>query len=309
MKQALPLLTLFAGFLLSGPAARAEQPAAGKQCDSGKTYEVREVRDLAYVEGKDADAGSHKLDIYVPQGKKEFPVLVFAHGGCWSFGDKSGANLYPAFARTLAAQGVVVVLPNYRLSPWVKHPAHVKDLARAVAWTKKNAAKYGGDPKQLFVGGHSAGGHLAALLATNEEYLKAEGLSRKDVRGVVAVSGVYRIPDKVEFTWPNTGEKISLQGNPFNYVFGSDPKAREAASPITHVCAGLPPFLLLYADMDLPLIPEMTRDFAAALKDKKCDVDSKKVAGRNHNNIVFSAKQADDPVIRALVEFIDRHGA
>jgi acetyl esterase/lipase len=302
MKPSLALLALFAGLLVVRPAP-AEEPAAGK------TYEVREVRDLAYVEGKDGDSSSHKLDVYQPLGKKEFPVLVFAHGGCWSFGDKSGGNLYPAFARTLASQGVVVIVPNYRLSPWVKHPAHVKDVARAVAWAKKNSETYGGDPKQLFIGGHSAGGHLAALLATDEEYLKDEGLSRKDVRGVVAVSGVYRIPDKLEFTWPNTGEKISLQGNPFDFVFGKDPKGREAASPISHVCAGLPPFLLLYADMDLPLIPEMTKDFAAALKDKKCDVTTQKVAGRNHNNIVFSAKRADDPVIRAVVEFIGRHGA
>jgi arylformamidase len=200
-------------------------------------------------------------------------------------------------------------VPNYRLSPWVKHPAHITDVARAVAWTKKNAAKYGGDPKQLFIGGHSAGGHLAALLATDEQYLKAVELSRKDIRGVVAVSGVYRIPDKLEFNWANTGEKVSLQSNPFNFVFGNDAKAREAASPVCHVCAGLPPFLLLYADMDLPLIPEMTKDFAAALKDKKCDVDTKKIESRNHNNIVFDAKRADDPVIRAVVEFIGRHGA
>jgi acetyl esterase/lipase len=308
MKALLSLFALFAGFLLAQPAW-AESPAAGKAGESGKTYEVRELHDLAYVEGKDADASSHKLDLYIPQGKKAFPVLVFVHGGCWSFGDKSGGDLYPKFARTLAARGIVVVLPNYRLSPWVKHPAHVKDVARAVAWTKKNAAKYGGDPKQLFVGGHSAGGHLAALLATDDEYLKAVGLSRKDLRGVVAVSGVYRIPDKLEFNWPGNGEKISLQTNPFNFVFGSDHKSREAASPICHVTAGLPPFLLLYADMDLPLIPEMTKDFAAALKDKKDDVVTQKVADRNHNNIVFDATRADDPVIRAIVEFIARHGS
>jgi acetyl esterase/lipase len=300
MKPFLALLALFAGALLVAPA-RAESPAGAK------TYEVRELRDLPYVEGKDGDSATHQLDLYLPRGKKDFPVLVFVHGGCWTFGDKSGGNLYPPFARALASQGVGMVVANYRLSPWVKHPAHVKDVARAVAWAKKNIAKYGGDPKELFIGGHSAGGHLAALLATDDEYLKAEGLSRKDVRGVVAVSGVYRIPDKLEFSWPGNAEKISLQSNPFNYVFGSTPKEREAASPISHVCAGLPPFLLFYADMDLPLIPEMTKDFAAALKEKKDDVDTVKVAGRNHNDIVFASKKADDPVIRAIVKFVDHH--
>jgi acetyl esterase/lipase len=307
MKQSLPLLALFAGFLIFGPAVRAEQPACAKAGDSGKKYEVRELRDLAYVEGKDADTANHRIDLYLPKGKKDFPVLVFAHGGCWTFGDKS--VLYPAFARCLASQGVGVVLPNYRLSPWVKHPAHVKDVARAFAWTHKNIGKYDGDPDRLFIGGHSAGGHLAALLATDEQYLKAEGLSRKNIRGVVSASGVYRIPDKLEFSMPANGEKVALQSNPFNYVFGNEAKMREAASPICHVCAGLPPVLLLYAEMDLPLIPEMTKDFATALKDKKCDVVTKKIADRNHNNIIFDATRADDPVIQAMIEFIKQHGA
>jgi acetyl esterase/lipase len=307
MKASLPLLTLFAGLLCCGAGSRAEEPAPAKAAPARKTYEVRELHDLPYVEGKDANAGSHQLDLYLPRGKKDFPVLVFVHGGCWTFGDKSGGDLYPPFARALASQGIGMVVPNYRLSPWVKHPAHVKDVARAVAWTKKNIGKYGGDPKELFVGGHSAGGHLAALLATDEQYLKAEGMSRKDVRGVVAVSGVYRIPDKLDFTLPANGEKVSLQSNPFNYVFGGTPKDREAASPICHVSAGLPPFLLLYAEMDLPLIPEMTKDFAAALKDKKCSTDVEKIAGRNHNNIVFDSKKADDPVIKPIVAFIEHH--
>jgi acetyl esterase/lipase len=302
MKPSLTLLTLFAGLFIC-----AGQPAAVKAGDAGKTYKVREVQDLAYVEGKDRAAASHTLDLYIPQGKKDYPVLVFLHGGCWIFGDKSGGDLYPPFARALAGQGVGVVLPNYRLSPWVKHPAHVKDAARAVAWTHKNIGKYGGDASRLFIGGHSAGGHLASLLATDEQYLKAEGLSRKDLRGVVSVSGVYQIPDKLEFTWSRGGTKVELQTNPFDFVFGSDPKVREAASPISHVCAGLPPFLLLYAGMDLPLIPEMTKDFDRALKDKKCDVDMQKIEGRDHNNIVFSSTRAGDPVIRALLEFIAKH--
>src|SRR5438876_3974931 len=172
MKLSLTLLTPFAALLFCGSTTRADQPSAAKVGETGKKYELREVQDLAYVEGKDPDASSHKLDLYLPQGKKDFPVLVFLHGGCWTFGDKSGGDLYPPFARALAGHGVGVVLPNYRLSPWVKHPAHVKDAARAVAWTRKNVGKYGGDANRLFVGGHSAGGHLAALLATDEQYLK-----------------------------------------------------------------------------------------------------------------------------------------
>jgi len=310
MKLPLPLAALFAGILVCGASARAVQPGGGRPGETVEKYKVRELRDVAYFEGKGADCFRHKLDLFVPKGKKDFPVVVLVHGGCWTIGDKSCCGLYSAVGHFLASRGVGVVLPNYRLSPWVKHPEHIKDVARAFAWTHENIGKYGGDPGRLFIGGHSAGGHLAALLASDEQYLKAEGLSRKDIRGVVAVSGVYRIPDKLELTLAidgGLGTKFELKTNPFDYVFGKDPKGREAASPVCHVCAGLPPFLLVYADNDLPLLPEMAEEFARTLKDKKCDVELLKVEGRNHNNVMFDAKNGDDPVAKTILDFVTRH--
>ena len=312
MKSALLLSTLLAGIVFSTPFASATPPDAGRPAEMGKKYEVRDVRDVAYVEGKGADPVRHKLDLFLPKGKKDYPTIVFIHGGCWSFGDKSCAGLYSAVGRFLASRGVGAVLPNYRLSPWVKHPEHIKDVARAFAWTHRHIGEYGGDPGKLFVGGHSAGGHLAALLATDEQYLKAEGLSLKDVRGVVAVSGVYHIPDKVEFLWTagpdGLGAKVEFKTNPFDLVFGKDPKGREAASPVCHVCTGLPPFLILHAEHDLPMLPQMADEFAKALKAKKCDVRLLKVEGRNHNNIAFRATEPDDPVARAMLDFVAEHG-
>jgi acetyl esterase/lipase len=303
---------MLAGMVFSVSIVCAAPPDAGKPAEVGKKYEVRELRDVAYVEGKGADPVRHKLDLFLPKGKKDYPTIVFIHGGCWSFGDKSCAGLYSAVGRFLASRGVGAVLPNYRLSPWVKHPEHIKDVARAFAWTHQHIGEYSGDPDKLFVGGHSAGGHLAALLATDEQYLKAEGLSLKDVRGVVAVSGVYRIPDKVEFLWTagdgGLGAKVEFKTNPFDLVFGKDPKGRETASPVCHVCPGLPPFLVLCAAQDLPMLPEMADEFAKALKARKCDVKLLKVEGRNHNNIAFRATEPDDPVARAMLDFIAEHG-
>ncbi len=254
MKATLTLPALLTGVLLGGAVQAAE---------ADKTYPVRDIRDVTYFEGKPSDAFRHKLDIFVPKDKKDFPVVVFFHGGAWTIGDKSCVGLYSAVGEFLASRGIGAVLPNYRLSPWVKHPEHIKDVARAYAWTHKNIAKYGGDPNKMFIAGHSAGGHLAALLATDEQYLKAEGLSRKDIRGVMALSGVYRIPEKVEFslTPPDSkvGVSVEVRTNPFDFVFGKDAKVREGASPVCHVCAGLPPFLLVNAESDLPLLPENGR--------------------------------------------------
>src|SRR5205823_5671892 len=104
--------------------------------------------------------------------------VFFVHGGAWRNGDKSGIlGVYSALGRFLVRHGLGAVIINYRLSPAVRHPAHVQDVAKAFAWTHKNIARYGGRPDQIFLCGHSAGGHLVALLATDPTYLKAEGLT------------------------------------------------------------------------------------------------------------------------------------
>ena len=246
-------------------------------------------------------------------------------------GDKSCAGLYSAVGEFLARQGFVAVLPNYRLSPWVKHPEHVRDVARAVAWTRRDIVSYGGDPRRLVLAGHSAGGHLIALLATDDSYLRAEGVPPEDVRGVIGVSGVYRIPHgRLDVALGGTGDRaffldevfplrgatpptprrpfmtsgVPLSLNIFGPAFGDDPDVRAAASPIHHVRAGLPPFLLITAERDLPTLPEMAADFARALREHGNDARSVRVGGRNHNSIMFRATSGDDPVASALVEFV-----
>src|SRR5262245_2602589 len=155
---------------------------------------VEEVRDVVYYHGPERDSLRHRLDLFLPRGKTRFPVLVLVHGGAWRLGDNRCCGLYSAVGKFLASRGIGVVLPNYRLSPEVRHPAHVQDVARAVAWTRACVEQYGGDPEKLYLAGHSAGGHLVSLLATDETYLAAEGLSGDILKGVIAISGVYEIP-------------------------------------------------------------------------------------------------------------------
>src|SRR5262249_16983924 len=138
-----------------------------------------------------ADPDKHKLDLYLPKGHKGFPVLLFAHGGGWKNGDKQE---FEFLGKALAKNGIGVVCINYRLYPQVRFPANVEDAARAFAWVHQNIAKYAGRADQLFVGGHSSGGHLVSLLATDESYLKAERLAFTDIRGVLSISGLYAIP-------------------------------------------------------------------------------------------------------------------
>lgn len=298
------------------------------------TGEVQRVRDVRYWDSPDAEAVAHRLDLYLPKGKSDFPVVVLVHGGEWATGDNRCFGLYASVGEFLARQGIGAVLPNYRLSPWVKHPEHAKDVARAVAWTRKNIAQYGGSANNLFLTGHSAGGHLVALLATDETYLRAEGLQTADIRGVVAVSGVYHIPDDKQdyvlggpdtgaFRWNNVlpmrggaggsaSRSAVLPGIPlrldiYRSAFGSDPQTRRHASPIHHVRPGLPPFLLLSAEHELPTLTEMADEFHQALVRNGCDAQLLTATDRNHNSILFSAIEPADPVARAMVEFVRRH--
>ncbi len=148
---------------------------------------VAEVRDVAYRDDAAADPIRHRLDLFLPRGRKGAPVVVVVHGGGWIMGDNRLCGLQSSVGHFLASQGFVAVLPNYRLSPWVKHPEHVKDVARAVRWTRDHIAKHGGNPDRIYLLGHSAGGHLVSLLATDESYLKAEGLGTPDIQGVIAI--------------------------------------------------------------------------------------------------------------------------
>ncbi len=164
------------------------------------------VRDIAYDGDPDAGHRRHRLDLFRPEGKKDCPVVILVHGGAWMIGDNRYCGLYSSVGEFLAGQGIVAVLPDYRLAPGSKHPEHVRDVARAFAWTRDHIADYGGRPDQIVLFGHSAGGHLVSLLTTDEQYLRAEGQRAADIRGVVAVSGVYRIPaERMPFTLGGAG--------------------------------------------------------------------------------------------------------
>jgi len=125
--------------------------------------------------------GRCQLDIRLPEGGEGFPTLIWFHGG----GLTGGSRNFPEFA----GEGVALIAAGYRLSPEARLPEFIEDAAAATAWVMKNIGRYGGDPRKVFVGGHSAGGYLAELIGMDPRWLAAHGLSHRTLAGLIPVSG------------------------------------------------------------------------------------------------------------------------
>ena len=189
-----------------------------------------------------AASPAQQLDIYAPETPSASlrPVFVYVHGGGWSKGDRTRVGRKPEW---LSAMDFILVSVEYRLMPAARHPAAAADLAAALAWIEANIADFGGDPNTLFLIGHSTGGHMVSLVATDERLLARHQLTPSFIRGVICL-------DTNAFDLERLIHLLSAQNRQLYLdVFGSDPSAWRDASPAHHVASGLttPPFLLLVA--------------------------------------------------------------
>jgi len=174
MKFNVFVISALLSFVLSGPTAKSEKAA----------YELRE--NIPYIElEKVSDTYRKKrcqLDLYYPPSRKAFPTVVWFHGGGLRSGEKS-------IPKQLRQQGIAVVAPNYRLFPRAKCPDYLEDAAAAVAWTFRNIDKLGGDPRLIFVSGHSAGGYLTSMVGLDKSYLAKHGINADKIAGLIPFSG------------------------------------------------------------------------------------------------------------------------
>ncbi len=204
------------------------------------------VRDVAYQALPGVAPALQALDIYPTCATAApAPVVIWVHGGAWAIGDKGNA-----MADKLAlwnGAGYAVVSVNYRLSPEtadldpgrIRHPVHAQDVATAIAWVHDHIAEHGGDPSRIALLGHSAGAHLVALLGTDPQYLAAHQLAPSDLRCVGSF-------DTEAYDVPRTMQTAStMQALILRNAFGDDPAVWAAASPMNHVAAGAPPFLVV----------------------------------------------------------------
>lgn len=239
-----------------------------------------------------ASGERHSLDVYAPEGAGPFPVVVFLYGGAWNSGTRS---MYRFVGGALASRGLVVVIPDYRLFPAVRYPAFLQDNALAVRWTRDTIARYGGDPANLFLMGHSAGAYDAAMLGLDGEWLGQVGMARSDLRGVIGVSGPY------DFV-PDTDE--------LRDIFGP-PELLAQRMPITYVDGREPPMLLLTGTADTTVRPGNTERLAARIRQAGGLVEVRYYAGINHVEIIGAIGEPLRflaPTLRDSLLFMGRPG-
>ena len=229
-----------------------------------------------------------KLDIYAPIGTPPgagLPVIVFFYGGSWSMGKKED---YRFAGQALAAQGFVVVVPDYRLVQHARYPAFLEDGAAAVRWARANAARFGGDPDSIVLAGHSAGAYNAAMLSFDPKWL---GRDREAVKGMIGLSGLY--------------DFLPLDAPVTKYTFGHV-KDADSTQPVNFASSDDPPAMLLVGGKDGIVPPSNSERMAARLSQAGVPVETRVYEGVGHLGIMSTLStlfRGKAPVLGDMAQF------
>jgi acetyl esterase/lipase len=189
------------------------------------------------------------------------------------------------------------------LSPGVTIKQIAEDVARAIHWTHDHAGDYGGDPNTIFVMGHSAGAQLAALVCTDDRYLKAENLSLSIIKGCVPVDGdTYDLPMRIATVHKKGDKKLAERDQ---QRFGDESTQKDLSS-ITYIAKGkhVPPFLILHV-ADHPETRGQSQRLLQVLQDAGIPAKTYAAEGKNHTTLNDDLGTPDDKPTQTLFEFLD----
>ncbi len=240
------------------------------------------------------DAARQRYDVFRPVGADgvllsgPLPVVIFVHGGSWETGDKGS---YRWVGQGIAAQGFIAVLPNYGLMPERRFPGFVDDVAQAVVHTRAKLATWGGDTSRVVLMGHSAGAHIAALVAYDARYLAAHGLTPRMLSGFVGLSGPY------DFIF----DTPRLQR-----TFSGTPEQEHDALPVHFASSQSPRTLLVMGRDDSTVKPHNTHSLAARLGEVGARFDTLWVDGTHSVSVSAFARhnRGDSEIVRRVREFV-----
>lgn len=256
---------------------------------------ISRYKNISYV---DADTALHcraqSLNVFTPRNKKKpKEVLVFLHGGNWCRGQKSTYNF---FGNRMARKNVAVVIIDYPLSPSADYRDMGLASAQAVKWVKSNINKYGGNPDRIFVSGHSSGGHLAALISTDNTYFKALAMNNP-IRGAILLDAAgLDLPSFIRVDRDHCQTNLN--------TFSSDTMTWLDASPLYHVHPGAPPMLVYAGERTYPIIREGNDEYVAALQAAGVDVTYHVLKHKKHVPVITQFFWPYNPCYRQITSFM-----
>ena len=224
-------------------------------CASIKTSDITYLGSKTTTTSQIQEIEAPTLHIFAPKGDKTVlkPVVIFVHGGNWNEGKK---ELYNLIGRNFAKKDIVAVIPGYTLSPNATYDDMTTQIAAAITWVQEHVKEYGGDVNQIYVSGHSAGGHLAALAVVNPKY----GISQNDISGIILndAAGL----DMYSYLQNNPPKS----SNNYDTTWTSDPANWKDASPIYFINEETPPFLIYTGTKTYASIEKYNAIFIEELK-------------------------------------------
>lgn len=284
MRNIIMIFALLSSFITTA----CSEAAFGVANIPTKLSDVDIKKDISY-----GDKKLQNLDIYIPQnlaGDKA-PVLIFIHGGRWTFGNK---DQYAFIGNNFAQNGYVTVMINHRKFPEVKFPTFVEDGAQATAWVYKNIENYGGDTENIFISGHSSGAHIGALITADNRYLEKYGLSPNIINAFAGMAGPY------DFT-PNKPDLKKMFGPPENY-----PQMKVT----TFIDGKEPPMLLLWGKKDKTVWEENIDKLSKGINEQNGQVRVIKYDDIDHIGIIKNFAWVDIGekfVMNGIISFFKKH--
>lgn len=237
---------------------------------------VKRTKGIVYL-GASTGKEQQALNIFAPRSKRHpKAVLVYFYGGNWTSGKRS---IYSFFGNRFARKDVVTVIVDYPKSPAARYDEMAADAALSVKWVQENIAGYGGDPQRIFVAGHSAGGHLAALISMDNSYFKNLSIANP-VKGTILIDAA-----GLDMYWYMKEVDYGPQDSYLN-VFSKNPETWKDASPIAHISTSNPPMLILRGGRTYPSLSSGTDHFITALERKNI-----------HPRVILQSKKKHVPMI------------
>jgi len=258
-------------------------------------------KNITYLQQKEDKYSKqkHLLDVYSAQpNDSKSEVLVFIHGGSWKSGNK---NLYKFLGNKMAKKGVVTVVINYRLHPNAKITGMIKDCAHALKWVYENIETHGGNKNKIFVSGHSAGGHLAALLSVQDAWFDSLNIPNP-VAGCILIDAFALDMHDYLSKNPNSAR------NSYFTTFSNNPEIWKTRSPINHVNSTTPPTMIYAGARTYPSILTGSQAYYQKLQEYKVKTSHTIIKNKKHIPMITQFMRKGNPLYEEIITFMEQNG-